>query len=87
MISWLQVLLLNLPPPITFKIFSMKHQQGLVGDLFVTKIAGAKAETEATLEEVKRVAEKARYNCRTYAATLSLGTILLEEFSTLIIVF
>jgi len=54
---------------------NFQERRGLVGDLFVTKIAGAKAETKATLEDVKRVAEKARDNCRTYAAALSPGTI------------
>ncbi|MEM1563295.1 MAG: dihydroxyacetone kinase subunit DhaK [Candidatus Bathyarchaeia archaeon] len=53
----------------------MHERRGLAGDLFVIKIAGAKAETGAPLEEVKRVAEKARDNCRTFAVALSPGTI------------
>jgi len=52
-----------------------KDRRGLIGDLFVVKVAGAKAETGAVLDEVKRVAEKARDNCRTFAVALSPGTI------------
>lgn len=52
-----------------------QERRGLVADLLVTKIAGAKAETFATLEEVKRVTENARDSCRTYAVALSPGTI------------
>jgi dihydroxyacetone kinase-like protein len=53
----------------------ISERRGLAGDLFVIKIAGAKAETGASLEEVKRTAEKARDNCRTFAVALSPGTI------------
>jgi len=53
----------------------MNERRGLAGDLFVIKAAGAKAETGASLEEVKRVAKKARDNCRTFAVALSPGTI------------
>ena len=50
-------------------------RRGLAADLFVIKIAGAKAETGSTLSEVKRTAETARDNCRTYAVALSSGII------------
>jgi dihydroxyacetone kinase-like protein len=53
----------------------ISERRGLAGDLFVIKIAGAKAETGASLGEVKRTAEKARDNCRTFAVALSPGTI------------
>ncbi len=51
------------------------ERRGLAGDLFVIKVAGAMAETFAPLSEVKRVAEKARDNCRTFAVALSPATI------------
>lgn len=53
----------------------IQERRGLAGDLFVIKIAGAKAEEKASLVDVKRVAEKARDNCRTYAVGLSPPTI------------
>jgi dihydroxyacetone kinase-like protein len=51
------------------------ERRGLMADLFVIKVAGAMAETFAPLSEVKRVAEKARDNCRTFAVALSASTI------------
>jgi dihydroxyacetone kinase-like protein len=53
----------------------LSERRGLAGDLFVIKVAGAKAETGAPLHEVKKSAEKARDNCRTYAVALSPATI------------
>ncbi len=50
-------------------------RRGLAADLFVIKIAGAKAETGSSLPEVKKTAENARDNCRTYAVALSSGTV------------
>jgi dihydroxyacetone kinase-like protein len=50
-------------------------RRGLAGDLLVIKIAGAKAETGYSLVEVKKTAEKARNNTRTYAVALSAGTV------------
>ncbi len=41
-----------------------QDRRGLAADLFVIKVAGAKAETGASLTEVKRSAEKARDNSR-----------------------
>ncbi len=51
------------------------ERRGLAADLFVIKVAGAKAETGAPLSEVKKTAEKARDNCRTLAVALSPATI------------
>jgi dihydroxyacetone kinase-like protein len=51
------------------------ERRGLAADLFVIKVAGAKAETGASLLEVKKTAEKARNNCRTSAVALSPATI------------
>ena len=51
------------------------ERRGLAGDLFVIKVAGAKAETGASLYEVKKSAEKARDYCRTFAVALSPATI------------
>lgn len=51
------------------------ERRGLAADLFVIKVAGAKAETGASLSEVKKSAEKARDNCRTFAVALSPATV------------
>lgn len=51
------------------------ERRGLAADLFVIKVAGAKAETGASLSEVKKIAERARGNCRTFAVALSPATI------------
>jgi dihydroxyacetone kinase-like protein len=51
------------------------ERRGLAADFFVIKVAGAKAETGASLSEVKRIAEKARDNCRTFAVALSPATV------------
>jgi dihydroxyacetone kinase-like protein len=51
------------------------ERRGLAADLFVIKVAGAKAETGASLSEVKRTAERARDNSRTLAVALSPATI------------
>lgn len=51
------------------------ERRGLAGDLFVIKVAGAGAETGSSLSEVKKSAEKARDNCRTYAVALSPATV------------
>ena len=53
----------------------LQERRGLAADLFVIKIAGAKAETGVSLAEVKKTAEKARDNCRTYAVALSPATV------------
>jgi dihydroxyacetone kinase-like protein len=52
-----------------------KERRGLAADLFVIKVAGAKAEERATLMEVKEVAERARDNSRTFAVALSPATV------------
>jgi len=51
------------------------ERRGLAADLFVIKIAGAKAETGASLSEVRTTTERARDNCRTFAVALSPATI------------
>jgi dihydroxyacetone kinase-like protein len=48
-----------------------KRRRGVGGTIFVQKIAGAKAEQKATLEEVKRVAEKAINNSRSMGLALT----------------
>ncbi len=53
----------------------VKERRGLAADLFVIKVAGAKAEQRVTLMEVKEVAEKARDNSRTFAVALSPATV------------
>jgi len=50
------------------------ERRGLAADLFVIKVAGAKAEMGASLAQVKQSAEKARDNCRTFAVALSPAT-------------
>ena len=46
-------------------------RRGIAGTVFVHKIAGAKAETGASLEEVKRVAEKVIANVRSMGMALT----------------
>ena len=46
-------------------------RRGIAGTVFVHKIAGAKAETGASLEEVKRVANKVIENVRSFGVSLS----------------
>lgn len=53
----------------------VNERRGIAGDLFVIKTAGAKAETMATLSEVKRVTERARDNTRSFAVALSSCTL------------
>ena len=53
----------------------LQERRGLAADFFAIKTAGAMAETRAPLSEVKRVAEKARDNARTYAVALSSATV------------
>lgn len=53
----------------------VSERRGLAADFFVIKVSGAMAETKAPLSEVKRVAEKARDNSRTFAVALSPATI------------
>jgi dihydroxyacetone kinase-like protein len=53
----------------------VNDRRGLAADLFVIKVAGAKAETGAPISEVKKSAEKARDNCRTFAVALSPATV------------
>ena len=50
-------------------------RRGIAGTVFVHKIAGAKAETGASLEEVKRVANKVIENVRSFGVSLSPCTI------------
>lgn len=50
-------------------------RRGIAGTVFVHKIAGAKAETGASLAEVKRVAEKTIENVRSFGVSLSACTI------------
>jgi len=47
------------------------RRRGIAGNFFVLKIAGAKAEEMATLEEVKSVAQKANANVRTMGVALA----------------
>lgn len=49
----------------------ISDRRGIAGNVFVIKIAGAKAEELATLEEVKAVAQKANANLRTMGVALS----------------
>ena len=53
----------------------VQERRGIAADLFVIKVAGAKAETGAPLSEIKKSAEKARDNCRSYGVALSSATI------------
>ncbi|MFD3158423.1 dihydroxyacetone kinase subunit DhaK [Haloimpatiens sp. FM7330] len=50
-------------------------RRGIAGTVFVHKIAGAKAETGAELEEVKRVAEKVIENVRSMGMAISPCTV------------
>lgn len=50
-------------------------RRGISGTVFVHKVAGAKAESGASLSEVKRVAEKAIENVRSFGVSLSACTI------------
>lgn len=50
-------------------------RRGIAGTVFVHKLAGAKAETGASLAEVKRVAEKTIENVRSFGVSLSACTI------------
>lgn len=50
-------------------------RRGIAGTLFVYKIAGAKAETGAELEEVQKIAEKANTNLRSMGMALSSCTV------------
>lgn len=53
----------------------VEERRGLAANIFVIRVAGAKAETGASLSEVKRIADRARDNCRTYAVALSPATV------------
>jgi dihydroxyacetone kinase-like protein len=53
----------------------IQERRGLAADFFVIKVAGAAAESGASLTEVRRVAEKARDNSRTFAVALSPATV------------
>jgi phosphoenolpyruvate---glycerone phosphotransferase subunit DhaK len=53
----------------------IRERRGLAADFFVIKVAGAMAETGQSLSEVRRIAEKARDNSRTFAVALSPATI------------
>lgn len=50
-------------------------RRGISGTVFVHKVAGAKAESGASLPEVKRVAEKVIENVRSFGVSLSACTI------------
>ncbi|WP_226036279.1 dihydroxyacetone kinase subunit DhaK [Aquibacillus saliphilus] len=50
-------------------------RRGIAGTVFVHKIAGAKAKTGATLEEVKRIAEKVNDNVRSMGMAISPCTV------------
>lgn len=52
-------------------IGDLKKRRGVGGTIFVQKIAGAKAEHKAKLEEVKRVAEKVVSNVRSMGVALT----------------
>jgi len=54
---------------------SVQERRGIAADLFVIKVAGARAGTGAPLQEVRRSAEKARDNSRSYGVALSSATI------------
>ena len=53
----------------------MDQRRGIAGDLFAIKIAGAVSAVEKDLEEVYRVASKARDNLRTMGVAVSAGSI------------
>lgn len=50
-------------------------RRGIAGTIFVHKLAGAKAETGASLSEVKRIAEKTIQNVRSFGMALSPCTV------------
>jgi len=52
-----------------------QERRGIAADLFVIKVAGAKAETGASISEVRKSADKARDSCRSYGVALSSATI------------
>ena len=49
-------------------------RRGIAGDVFVIKVAGAAAATAATLDEVYRIAAKARDNTRSMGVAAAAGT-------------
>jgi dihydroxyacetone kinase-like protein len=53
----------------------VQERRGLAADLFVIKVAGAKAEEGLSLSEVRKTAERARDNCRTFAVALTPATV------------
>ena len=53
----------------------LNKRRGIAGDFLVFKIAGAKAETMAPLDEVKATVEKANFNTRTMGVALSSCTV------------
>lgn len=53
----------------------MEERRGIAGGLFVYKIAGAAAATLSTLQEVVRVAARARDNTRSIGVALAAGSI------------
>ena len=53
----------------------MANRRGVAGQVIVWKVAGAKAEEGASLEEVKKVAERANFNSRTMGVALSPCTV------------
>ena len=53
----------------------MTDRRGIAGDFYVLKVAGAVCDAGCELDEVKRVAEKARDNVRTMGVAFSPGTI------------
>jgi dihydroxyacetone kinase len=53
----------------------VQERGGLAADLFVIKVAGARAENGGTIEEVVKSAETAGDNCITYAVALSPATV------------
>ena len=53
----------------------MTDRRGIAGDFYVIKVAGAVCDAVCGLDEVKRVAEKARDNIRTMGVAFAPGTI------------
>ncbi len=49
----------------------MSNRRGVAGQMIVWKVAGAKAEERASLEEVKKVADETTFNSRTMGVALS----------------
>jgi dihydroxyacetone kinase-like protein len=54
---------------------NIEDRRGIAGDLFVIKIAGAASSTVDNLEEVHRIASKARDNTRSMGVSLAAGSI------------